>query len=60
MLVRDQHIVARQFLGLRVERVGTPARIATVAREMPLLYGIVCVVLAAVAGWLGSVLFRRS
>lgn len=60
MLVRDQHIVARQFLGLRVERVGTPARIATVARDMPLLYGVVCVVLAALAGWLGSVLFRRS
>lgn len=60
MLVREQRVVARQYLGLRVERVGTPARIATVAQEAPLLYGIGCVVLAALAGWLGSVLFRRS
>ena len=60
MLVRDRQIIARQFLGLRVERVGTAARIATIAREAPLLYGIGCVVLAALAGWLGSVVFRRS
>jgi len=60
MLVRDRQIIARQFLGLRVQRVGTAARIATVAREAPLLYGIACVVLAALAGWLGSVLFRRN
>lgn len=60
MLVRERQIVARQYLRLRVERVGTPARIATVAREAPLLYGIGCIVLAALAGWLGSVVFRRS
>ncbi|HYF08889.1 MAG TPA: TIGR02186 family protein [Acetobacteraceae bacterium] len=60
LLVRDRQVVARQFLGLRVERTGTAARIATVARETPLLYGIACVLLAALAGWLGSVLFRRS
>lgn len=60
LLVREQRIVARQFLGLRVERVGTAARIATVARELPLLYGVSCVILAALAGWLGSILFRRG
>ena len=60
LLVRDRRVVARQFLGLRVERVGTAARIATVAREMPLLYGLACVVLAALAGWIGSVMFRRG
>ncbi len=60
LLVREQQVVARQFLGLRVERVGTAARIASVARDLPLIYGIACVVLAALAGWLGSILFRRS
>lgn len=60
LLVRDREVVARQFLGLRVERVGSAARISSVARDQPLLYGIACVVLAALAGWLGSVLFRRS
>jgi uncharacterized protein (TIGR02186 family) len=60
LLVRDRRIVARQELFLRVDRVGTAAWIATIARNAPLLYGVGCILLAALAGWLGSVLFRRS
>jgi uncharacterized protein (TIGR02186 family) len=60
MLVRAGRVVARQDLALEVERVGSAARIADVARNLPVLYGIVCVLLAALAGWLGSVLFRRG
>lgn len=60
LLVREQRIIARQELFLRVDRVGTAASIATVARTAPLVYGIGCIVLAALAGWLGSVMFRRS
>lgn len=60
LLVRERRIVARQELFLRVDRVGTAASIASVARNAPLLYGIACILLAALAGWLGSVLFRRS
>lgn len=60
LLLRERRIVARQELFLRVERVGTAASIAHVARTAPLLYGVVCILLAALAGWLGSVLFRRS
>ena len=60
LLVRERRIVARQELFLRVDRVGTAASIALVARSMPLVYGVVCILLAAFAGWLGSVLFRRS
>lgn len=59
MLVRDNRVVARQELPFRVDRVGTAARIADVSRGWPLLYGAVCIALAALAGWLGSVLFRR-
>lgn len=60
LLVRDQRIVARQELFLRVDRVGSAAWIANIARTAPLLYGVGCIVLAAFAGWLGSVLFRRN
>lgn len=60
LLVRERRVVAQQTLNLRVERVGTAASIATVARDAPLLYGIGCIILAAAAGWLGSVVFRRG
>jgi uncharacterized protein (TIGR02186 family) len=60
LLVRERRIVARQELFLRVERVGTAASIANVARSQPLVYGVVCILLATIAGWLGSVLFRRG
>jgi hypothetical protein len=40
--------------------VGATARIADVSRNQPLLYGLACIALAALAGWLGSVIFRRG
>lgn len=60
MLVREGRILARQELNFRVERVGTAASISDVARQEPLIYGVLCILLAAFAGWMGSVLFRRS
>jgi uncharacterized protein (TIGR02186 family) len=60
LLVRGGRMVARQELSLDIVRVGTAAQIADVARGLPVLYGIACIVLAAFAGWLGSVLFRRG
>ena len=60
LLLRERRIVARQSLFLRVERVGTAASIAQVARSLPLAYGVGCVLLAALAGWLGSIIFRRN
>lgn len=60
LLVRSRQIVARQVLTFQVQRIGTADRIASVARAQPLVYGMVCVLLAALAGWLGSVLFRRG
>ena len=60
LLVREQRIIARQALFLRVDRVGTAASIASVARTEPLVYGVVCIVLAALAGWFGSIIFRRN
>ncbi|RKK01394.1 TIGR02186 family protein, partial [Teichococcus wenyumeiae] len=60
LLVRQGRVLARQELGFRVERVGAAAQIAEVAEQQPLVYGMFCVLLAAFAGWMGSVLFRRS
>lgn len=60
LLVRSRRIVARQELEFRVDRVGIADRIATVAHVEPFVYGIACVVLAAAAGWLGSIVFRRG
>jgi hypothetical protein len=59
-LVRSRRIVATEFLGFEVARTGTAARIESLARGWPALYGLLCVVLAALAGWLGSVVFRRG
>jgi uncharacterized protein (TIGR02186 family) len=60
LLVRSRLIVARQDLGFQVERVGSADRIASIAERQPLLYGAFCVLLATLAGWLGSILFRRG
>lgn len=60
LLVESRRVTAQQELRFVVERVGTAATIADVSRETPLLYGVICVLLAALAGWLGSVVFRRS
>ncbi|WP_270935113.1 TIGR02186 family protein [Falsiroseomonas oryzae] len=60
LLVRDGRPVARQELTIQVARVGSAAQIADVARDLPVLYGVACILLAAFAGWLGSVLFRRG
>ncbi len=60
MLVRNHRVVARQELRLDVVRSGTAAWIADIARDQPVLYGLACIIMAAFAGWLGSVLFRRG
>ena len=60
LLVHSRRIHARQELEFRVDRVGAADRIATVAHVQPVVYGVASVLLAAVAGWLGSVLFRRG
>ncbi len=60
LLVRSRQVVASEQLGFTVERTGTAASINAMAREEPALYALGCILLAAFAGWLGSVVFRRS
>jgi uncharacterized protein (TIGR02186 family) len=59
-LVRSRRIVAIEHLGFEVARTGTAAGIEALARGWPALYGLMCVLLAGLAGWLGSVVFRRG
>ena len=60
MLIRARRIIATEQLGFVVARVGTAADIENVARGQPMLYALICIILAALAGWLGSVVFRRN
>lgn len=59
-LVRSRRIVATEQLGFVVARTGTAARIEDLARGQPVLYALLCIVLAVLAGWIGSVVFRRT
>lgn len=59
LLVRDGRVMATRDLPLTVVRAGTSAEIWRIANDQPLAYGVAAVLLAAAAGWLGSVLFRR-
>ncbi len=56
---KDRQIVARAVEGFAVRKIGFERFLYTAAMQYPLLYGIVCVVLAIGTGWLGRVIFRR-
>ncbi|WP_424810884.1 TIGR02186 family protein [Roseococcus sp. YIM B11640] len=60
MLVRARRVVAVEQLGFIVQRTGTAAEIESVARGRPVIYAAICILLAAFAGWAGSVVFRRA
>ena len=59
-LVRSRQVVATERMGFIVARTGSAAEIERLARLQPALYALICIILAALAGWLGSILFRRS
>lgn len=59
-LVRDQAVVQTVTLPLTVRREGLGAEIWRFSRENELVYGLGAILLAALAGWLGSILFRRG
>lgn len=59
LLVRDRRVVARQELRLDVVGTGSAAWISDIARNQPVLYAIACIIMAALAGWFGSLVFGR-
>jgi len=58
-VVQDGQIVARGAQQFIVQKTGFERFLGDAARNQPLLYGLACVLLALVTGWLGGVLFRR-
>lgn len=56
---KDGAIIARKSEGFAVRKIGFERFLALSAVQQPLLYGLVCVILALFTGWLGGVLFRR-
>jgi uncharacterized protein (TIGR02186 family) len=59
LLLREGRVVAGQTTPLVVSKVGTGARVFAFAQRHSLAYGLLAVLLAVLAGWLASVLFRR-
>ena len=58
-LVRDQTIVSAQTTPLLVSESGVNAEVHEFAETRALLYGIIAVAAAALAGWLASLPFRN-
>ena len=56
---KDGAIIARKSEGFAVRKIGFERFLALASVQQPLLYGIVCVILALFTGWLGGVLFKR-
>lgn len=58
-LFRDGRLLAKRGDSFAVNKTGFERFLFTSAHEQPLLYGLVCVILAVGTGWLGGVAFRR-
>lgn len=58
-VVQNGEIVAERSQQFYVQKTGFERFLGESARNHPLLYGLACVALALVTGWLGGVLFRR-
>lgn len=59
-LFKSGNFVMERDLPLRVVKTGLEQFIYSAAYEDSLLYGIVCVALAMLTGWVGSVIFRKN
>ncbi|WP_181408182.1 TIGR02186 family protein [Pararhizobium mangrovi] len=59
-LFRNGNFVAEKRLPLHIVKTGLEQAINTYATNDAFLYGIFAVLLAALTGWLGSVIFRRD
>lgn len=59
-LFRDGRPVASRTTSLRVEKAGFERVVYEFAHEAPMIYGLFCVALAMLAGYLASVIFGRD
>jgi uncharacterized protein (TIGR02186 family) len=59
LVFKDKQLVAERSEGFTVRKTGIENFVFVASRQQPLLYGIVCVVLALGTGWLAGVAFKR-
>jgi uncharacterized protein (TIGR02186 family) len=58
-LLRDGEVVSAQSTPLFIDQTGIERRLFNLAHNAPLAYGLICVFMAMLLGWISSVLFRR-
>ncbi len=59
MVFKDKLLVAERSEGFSVRKSGFENFVFVASRQQPLLYGLVCVMLALGTGWLAGVAFKR-
>lgn len=59
-LIENGDVVSAETTPLVVGKVGFEARVYEFAQNQPLGYGVLAVLLAALAGWLGNLAFRKG
>jgi uncharacterized protein (TIGR02186 family) len=59
LVLKDKVLVAETTQGFAVRKSGFENFVFTISRQQPLLYGLVCVILALGTGWLAGVVFKR-
>lgn len=58
-VLKNQEVVAERTESFSVRKSGFENFLFVTSRQQPLLYGIVCVILALGTGWLAGVVFKR-
>jgi len=58
-LFRDGQVISAQSTPLFVDATGLERRLFNLAHNAPFFYGLACVLMAMLLGWISSVLFRR-
>lgn len=58
-LFRDGEVISAQSTPMFVDATGLERRLFNMAHNAPLSYGLACVFLSMLLGWISSVLFRR-
>lgn len=59
-LFRNGELVAQTGAGLAIAKAGFEYAISDFARTQGLYYGLACVLMALIVGWLGRILFKRD
>ena len=57
---QDGELLASDVLGFVVRKIGFEAAVFDLARQQPLIYGILAVFMAIFMGWFAGVVFRRD